>query len=231
MGVTEIADAAQGLTRFLYDPNGNLEEVRDAKGQATEYTYDVMDRLATRCPVRVSGMRIQRRRDEFFNKDAESSVCMTRIGMIFESMQAPAMTSSSLRTGEMVTLNRVFHCNDQSLHGQRSSVSPAALPHTRWDREPGSLPVVLPSPQPRSTAGGVCEDIHPRPDFGGGAPVQMLMGTKMIVREASAAEDRVELISVLDRVRCEQTLHRPDEAFDPAVLSGTVGSGVLRTNA
>ena len=44
----KIADARQGTTRFTYDPNGNLLSVQDAKGQATSYTYNSMDRLATR---------------------------------------------------------------------------------------------------------------------------------------------------------------------------------------
>lgn len=46
--VPEIADARQGIMRFHYDPNGNLLSVSDTKNQTTTYTYDNMDRLATR---------------------------------------------------------------------------------------------------------------------------------------------------------------------------------------
>ena len=46
--VTQIQDGINGITAFIFDPNGNLLTVADAKNQVTTYTYDNMDRLATR---------------------------------------------------------------------------------------------------------------------------------------------------------------------------------------
>lgn len=36
------------MTSFSYDPNGNLLSVTDARNGVTSYTYNTMDRLATR---------------------------------------------------------------------------------------------------------------------------------------------------------------------------------------
>ncbi len=48
--VTQITDSLNGQTAFSYDANGNLSTVTDALGSShkTTYTYDNMDRLATR---------------------------------------------------------------------------------------------------------------------------------------------------------------------------------------
>jgi RHS repeat-associated protein len=46
--VARITDALNQVTRFTYDPNGNLLTVTDAENHATTYTYDNMDRLKTR---------------------------------------------------------------------------------------------------------------------------------------------------------------------------------------
>jgi RHS repeat-associated protein len=48
--VTQITDSLNGQTSLTYDPNGNLLSFTDASGPShtTNYTYDNMDRLATR---------------------------------------------------------------------------------------------------------------------------------------------------------------------------------------
>jgi RHS repeat-associated protein len=48
--ITQITDPLSGPTSFTYDPNGNLLTLTDALGSShvTTYTYDNMDRLATR---------------------------------------------------------------------------------------------------------------------------------------------------------------------------------------
>ena len=43
-----MTDPLNGLTQFGYDPNGNLLSVTDAQNYATSYSYNNMDRLATR---------------------------------------------------------------------------------------------------------------------------------------------------------------------------------------
>jgi len=46
--LTQVLDSLNGTTGFAYDANGNLLSVTDARSNATTYTYDNMDRLATR---------------------------------------------------------------------------------------------------------------------------------------------------------------------------------------
>jgi YD repeat-containing protein len=48
--VNQITDPLNGLTAFTYDANGNLLTLTDALGSShkTTYTYDNMDRVATR---------------------------------------------------------------------------------------------------------------------------------------------------------------------------------------
>ena len=43
-----MTDPLGNQTGFSYDTNGNLQTVTDAKTHATQYTYDNMDRVATR---------------------------------------------------------------------------------------------------------------------------------------------------------------------------------------
>lgn len=167
----------------------------------------------------------------FFNTDAESSVCMTQVGMIVESMQAPAMADISLITGQRGTLNRVVHCNDPSLHGQRSSVSLAALPRIRWSREPGLLPVTLPSPQPRSTADGGREDIHPCPDLTGRTALEMLMGPEVIIDGSNMLQSSVTRSGIVNGVLHKQPFHGTDEPLDAAVLPRASRIAVLQANA
>jgi YD repeat-containing protein len=38
-----VTDPLAGLTRFTYDPSGNLLTVEDARTQTTSYTYDNAD--------------------------------------------------------------------------------------------------------------------------------------------------------------------------------------------
>ncbi len=46
--LTQVLDPLNGTTGFSYDPNGNLLSVTDARSNQTTYTYENMDRLATR---------------------------------------------------------------------------------------------------------------------------------------------------------------------------------------
>jgi RHS repeat-associated protein len=44
----EVSEPDAIVTRFVYDPNGNLRTVTDARNNVTEYTYDRMERVETR---------------------------------------------------------------------------------------------------------------------------------------------------------------------------------------
>jgi len=46
--LTQVLDPLNGTTGLTYDAKGNLLNVTDARSNATTYTYDNMDRLATR---------------------------------------------------------------------------------------------------------------------------------------------------------------------------------------
>ena len=46
--LTQVLDPLNGTTGFTCDGKGNLLNVTDARSNATTYTYDNMDRLATR---------------------------------------------------------------------------------------------------------------------------------------------------------------------------------------
>ena len=46
--LTQVLDPLNGTTGLTYDAKGNLLNVTDARSNATTYTYDNMERLATR---------------------------------------------------------------------------------------------------------------------------------------------------------------------------------------
>lgn len=72
------------------------------------------------------------------------------------------------------------------------------------------VPLSFPSSQPASVCTCGREHIDPRPDFGGGATMKMLMGPEMIVDVSCLGQRPIERRGIVKRMLSQQPLHRAD---------------------
>ena len=92
----------------------------------------------------------------------------------------------------------IHPCGDRSLRGRLSHGASfsVALPRTVHPSSHRLFPVA----QPASAFASGGEDIDPRPDFGGRAALEMLMGPEVIVGAARVGQGLIQRPSVLDGV-------------------------------
>lgn len=93
------------------------------------------------------------------------------------------------------------------------------------------FPLSFPAPQPTSARAGGQDHIDPCPDFGGRAPVQMLMRPEVIVDRPCVHQRPVERAGIVNRMWHQQPFQGSDQPLDPAVLPGTARVAVLQANA
>ena len=93
------------------------------------------------------------------------------------------------------------------------------------------VPLSFPSAQPATALARGRKHIDSRPDLGGRAPVQMLMGSQVIVDVACVGQRPVERSGIVNRMWHQQPFQGSDQALDAAVLPGTAGFAVLQASA
>ena len=92
------------------------------------------------------------------------------------------------------------------------------------------FPLSFPSVQPVSALGCGGEHIDPRPDFGRGTALEMLMGPEVIVDGSNMLQSSVTRRGIVNGVLQQHPLHRADEPFQASVLPGASWIAVLQAN-
>jgi hypothetical protein len=93
------------------------------------------------------------------------------------------------------------------------------------------FPLSFPSSQPASVLASGCEDIDPRPDFGGRTALEMLMGPEVIIDGSDIMQGWITRYGIANGVRYKQPFHGADEPLDAAVLPWASRIAVLQANA
>jgi len=142
--------------------------------------------------------------------------------------QAASMKKISEIAGAHLVADRINPRSDGSPRGRHTvgTSCSGSLPRTVHDL----FPLPFPPSQPATALAGGHEHINPRPDLGGRATPQMLMGPEVIVDRLDVLQGSITRGGIVDRMHGEQLFHRADEPLDAAVLPGAARLAVLQEN-
>ena len=143
--------------------------------------------------------------------------------------ETASMNNFSEISGTSLVADTVCHGQDDSRRGQLShdASCSGSLPWTVHSL----FPLPFPASQPSSVLASGCEDIHPRPDLSGRAPVQMLMGPEVIVDGSDIMQGSITRRGIVNGVLNKQPFHGTDEPLDAAVLPRAAGVRALMLDA
>ena len=103
-----------------------------------------------------------------------------------------------------------------------------------WTRQfprNGLFPPSFPMPQPASALAHGDKHIDPRPNLGGRAALEMVMGPEVVVDGSNLLQGSITRRGIVNGVLQEQSFHRADEPLDAAVLPGAARIAMLQANA
>ena len=155
----------------------------------------------------------------------------------FLSVEMPGETARMNNFSEIFDTHSLAGKGDlpdaDSRRGRRSldASCSGSLPWAMNTQRSDLFPLLFPSSQPASVLASGCEDIDPRPDFGGRAALEMLMGPEVVVDGSNMLQRSVTRCGILDGTLQQHPLHRADEPFDAAVLPGAARVRALMLDA
>jgi len=153
---------------------------------------------------------------------------MTEVLRVEGHSQAASMKKISEISGAHLVADRINPRSDGSPHGRHlfGVVDSGSLPWTMQCL----LPLPFPPSQPATALAGGHVHINPRPDLGGRATPQMLMGPEVIVDRLDVLQGSITRGGIVDCMVPQQSFDRADQPLDAAVLPGAARLAVLQAN-